>query len=53
MNTSGRDPLLVSVVRVTVEHEIKTAPLNSIDRDLSIRLNQERRITFSLPVAGG
>lgn len=34
---------------VTREHEIKTAPLTSVDRDLSIRLNGERRVPFSLP----
>jgi hypothetical protein len=38
---------------VTMEHEIKTAPLNSVDRELSMRLNHERRITFTLPVSGG
>ena len=38
---------------VTMQHEIKTAPLITVDRDLSMRLNQERRITFSLPGSGG
>ena len=37
---------------VTTDHEIKTAPLSSVDRDLSMRLNQERRVTFSLPASG-
>jgi hypothetical protein len=34
---------------VTMEHKIKTAPLSSVDRDLSKRLNNERRMPFSLP----
>jgi hypothetical protein len=34
---------------VTMDHEIKTVPLSSVDRDLSLRLNHERRVTFSLP----
>ena len=38
---------------VTMEHEIKTAPLSSVDRDLSLQLNRERRVTFTLPAAGG
>lgn len=38
---------------VTMEHEIKTAPLSSVDRDLSMQLNRERRVTFSLPATGG
>jgi hypothetical protein len=32
-----------------MEHEQKQAPLSSIDRDLSERLNRERNVTFSLP----
>ena len=41
---------------VTMDHEIKTAPLSSIDRDLSLQLNRERRVSFALPAiatAGG
>lgn len=38
---------------VTMEHEIKTAPLSSVDRDLSMQLNRERRIPFRLPATGG
>jgi hypothetical protein len=34
---------------VTLEHEHKEAPLSSVDRDLSVQLNRERRVTFSLP----
>jgi hypothetical protein len=34
---------------VTADHEIKTVPLSSVDRDLSVRLNHERRVTFNLP----
>ena len=34
---------------VTTGHEIKTAPLSSVDRDLSMRLNHERRVMFNLP----
>lgn len=34
---------------VTMDHEIKTAPLSSIDRDLSMRLNDERGVPFTLP----
>ena len=34
---------------VTTDHEIKTVPLSSVDRDLSMRLNHERRVTFNLP----
>jgi len=38
---------------VTMEHEIKSAPLSSVDRDLSMQLNRERRVTFTLPATGG
>jgi hypothetical protein len=34
---------------VTVDHEQKQAPLNTVDRDLSAQLNRERRVAFSLP----
>lgn len=34
---------------VTMEHVNKTVPLASIDRDLSLRLNQERGVSFGLP----
>ena len=36
---------------VTLEHEQKQAPLNTVDRDLSEQLNRERRIAFSLPAS--
>jgi hypothetical protein len=36
---------------VTLEHEQKQAPLNTVDRDLSGQLNRERRVAFSLPAA--
>jgi hypothetical protein len=34
---------------VTLEHEQKQAPLDTVDRDLSLQLNRERRVPFSLP----
>ena len=34
---------------VSMEHEQKQAPLSSVDRDLSERLNRERNVTFRLP----
>ena len=34
---------------VSMDHEQKQAPLTSVDRDLSERLNRERNVTFSLP----
>lgn len=34
---------------VTLEHEEKQAPLSSVDRELSARLNHERRVQFQLP----
>ena len=36
---------------VTLEHEHKQAPLNTVDRDLSGQLNRERRVAFSLPAS--
>ena len=36
---------------VTQEHEQKQAPLNTVDRDLSDKLNRERRVAFSLPAS--
>src|SRR5579884_2742630 len=35
---------------VTMDHAEKTAPLSSIDRDMSLRLNRERHVTFALPM---
>jgi len=32
-----------------MDHEQKQAPLASVDRLLSARLNRERNVTFSLP----
>ena len=34
---------------VTLQHEAKQVSLDSIDRDLTIRLNRERRVAFQLP----
>lgn len=34
---------------VTMDHEQKQAPLTSIDRNLSERLNRERNVAFRLP----
>ncbi len=34
---------------VTMDHEQKQAPLSSLDRSLSQRLNRERNVAFSLP----
>ena len=34
---------------VTMQHEEKQVPLDSIDRNLTLRLNRERRIAFQLP----
>jgi len=34
---------------VTLEHEQKQAPLDTVDRGLSLQLNRERRVPFSLP----
>ena len=34
---------------VTLEHEQKEAPLDTVDRALSLQLNRERRVPFSLP----
>jgi hypothetical protein len=36
---------------VTQEHEQKQAPLSSVDRDLSDKLNRERGVAFSLPAS--
>jgi hypothetical protein len=33
---------------VTMDHQNKTVELASVDRELSERLNRERRVTFSL-----
>ena len=34
---------------VTLDHEEKEAPLNTVDRALSLQLNRERRVSFQLP----
>jgi hypothetical protein len=34
---------------VTLQHEEKQAPLDSVDRGLSLQLNRERRVAFQLP----
>jgi hypothetical protein len=38
-----------SLIYVTLEHEQKTAPLETVDRGLSQQLNRERRVPFQLP----
>jgi len=34
---------------VTMEHEAKEAPLDSVDRAFSAQLNRERHVPFQLP----
>jgi hypothetical protein len=34
---------------VTLQHEEKQVPLDSVDRGLSLQLNRERRVAFNLP----
>jgi len=34
---------------VTLQHEEKQVPLDTVDRDLSLQLNRERRVAFQLP----
>jgi hypothetical protein len=34
---------------VTQQHEERQAPIDTVDRDTSLRLNRERRVAFSLP----
>jgi len=34
---------------VTLQHEEKQVPLDTVDRDLSLQLNRERRVPFQLP----
>jgi hypothetical protein len=34
---------------ITLQHEEKQAPLDSVDRDLSLQLNRERHVAFQLP----
>ena len=34
---------------VTVDHVERTKPLSQVDRDMSLRLNRERRVSFTLP----
>ena len=34
---------------VTLQHEERQAPLDSVDRGLSMQLNRERRVQFQLP----
>jgi len=35
---------------VTLQHEEKQAPLDAVDRSLSLQLNRERRVAFQLPL---
>jgi hypothetical protein len=35
---------------ITLQHEEKQAPLDTIDRDFSLQLNRERRVQFQLPM---
>ena len=34
---------------VTLQHEEKQAPLDTVDRDFSMQLNRERHVPFQLP----
>jgi hypothetical protein len=34
---------------VTLEHEQKQAPLDTLDRAFSLQLNRERHVAFSMP----
>jgi hypothetical protein len=34
---------------VTLQHEEKQAPLDTVDRDLTMQLNRERHVQFQLP----
>jgi len=34
---------------ITLDYQQKQAPLDTVDRDLSLQLNRERRVPFSLP----
>jgi hypothetical protein len=34
---------------VTLQHDQRQVPLDSVDRDLSMQLNRERRVAFQLP----
>jgi hypothetical protein len=34
---------------VTLQREEKQVPLDTVDRDLSLQLNRERRVSFQLP----
>jgi hypothetical protein len=34
---------------MTLDYEQKQAPLDTVDRALSLQLNRERRVPFSLP----
>ena len=34
---------------ITLDYQQEQAPLDTVDRDLSLRLNRERRVAFSLP----
>jgi hypothetical protein len=36
---------------VTLQHEQKQAPLDSVDRAITYRLNRERHVDFGLPGA--
>jgi hypothetical protein len=34
---------------VTLEHDARQVPLTDLDRDLTLQLNHERRVTIQLP----
>jgi len=34
---------------VTLDHQAKETPLSGVDRDLTMRLNSQRGVSFSLP----
>jgi len=38
-----------NLIYVTLDHQQKTVPLDTVDRNLSLQLNRERRMPFQLP----
>ena len=34
---------------IDLDHKVQELPLSTVDRDLSLRLNRERRVPFHLP----
>jgi hypothetical protein len=39
-----------TIFYITIDHQQMTAPLDSVDRSLSLRLNSEQNVAFWLPV---